>query len=86
MLKENARIAVFRGEFDFEAGVNVQAEIAANVVFDERNDAPSVRSEPVITALIAIADFIGDEAMPELAALFPDSDWRVQLGPWQAPT
>ncbi|HWW67678.1 MAG TPA: hypothetical protein VNY83_06805 [Solirubrobacterales bacterium] len=84
-IEENAIVGHFWGEFDLEAGVKVDANIAPEVVFDRRSEAHSVRGESVFLALLAIRECIILRVLPclepELHRLFPGIGIKVHRGP-----
>jgi hypothetical protein len=83
-IEENAIVGRFWGEFDLEAGVEVKANIAPEVVFDRRSEARSVRGRSVFLTVLEIRECIVNRVLavlePEFRRLFPDITIEVTLG------
>jgi hypothetical protein len=83
-MEENAIVGRFWGEFDLETGVNVEANIAPEVVFDRRSEARSVRRRSVFLTLLEIRECIVNRVLavlePEFSRLFPEITIEVRLG------
>jgi hypothetical protein len=82
-IRENAIVGHFWGEFDLKAGVQVDAFIVPDVIFDWRTAAKSLRGLPVTLALLEIRECIVRRVLPELDAevhrLFPDIEVELSL-------
>jgi hypothetical protein len=79
---ENAIVGKVFGDFDLEAGVNVEAKIQPDVAFDRRSEAKSVRGRSVMMTLLWIRECVVldvlQEVQPEFQRLLPGSGWVVQ--------
>jgi hypothetical protein len=79
-VKDRAIAARFYGKFDMEAGVNVEAVVQPDIIFDRRGEASSVRGKSVVRILFSIRDLIGLRVFPSLSTeierLFPD--WTLR--------
>jgi hypothetical protein len=79
---ENAIVGRVFGDFDFEAGVDVQAEIQADIAFDRRSEGKSFRGRSVMMTLLWIRECIVldvlREVQPEFQRLFPGSGWVIE--------
>jgi hypothetical protein len=84
-MKENAIVGRFWGEFDLDAGVDVEANISPEIVFDRRSEARSVRGRSVFLTLLEIRECIVNRVLavlePEFRRLFPDITIEVRLAP-----
>jgi hypothetical protein len=78
---ENAIAAHFYGDFDLYEGVEVEARMKPDVVFDRHSEAASVRGESVMLTLLRIRESIVLDVLPELewefGRRFPGTAWRV---------
>jgi hypothetical protein len=82
-IEEKAIVGRFWGEFDLEAGVEVEANIEPEVVFDRRSEARSVRNHSVFLTLMERRECIANRVLrtldPEIARLFPGLGIEIRL-------
>lgn len=78
-LRENAALLLLDGEFDLQRGLEIDLQLAPDVVFDEGGQAPSVRGQSLVGTLRSVADFVALEAMPRLVELFPGIEYEARV-------
>lgn len=82
-IEEKAVVGRFYGDFDLEAGVDVEAQIIPEVVFDRRSEARSIRGLAVFHTLLAIRNciafeiFLSKDLEPEFLRAFPGTGLDV---------
>lgn len=84
-IEKNAILGHYWGEFDLDSGLEAEANIIPEVMFNRRSEARSAPGESVFLTLMAIHECIIFWVLagltPEIQRLFPEVGIKVRRGP-----